>query len=84
MSITELTFRFTFVVGFFQTLFHNPFGKKLRPFWENKQGPKKKLTLSKVVTLNLLEVLYAGTGCENISPDCGRGHPLQRVFSTAA
>ncbi len=30
------------------------FGKKIRHFWENKRGSKKKLTLSEVVTLNLL------------------------------
>ena len=54
MSNKELTILFTFVDDFFQALFHAPFGKKLRHLWENKRGPKKKLTLSEVVTLNLL------------------------------
>ena len=54
MSTNELTFLFTFVDDFFQALFHASFGKKLRHFWENKRGPSKKLTLSEVVTLNLL------------------------------
>jgi hypothetical protein len=54
MNTNELTFLFTFVDDFFQALFHTPFGKKLRHLWENKRGPKKKLTLSEVVTLNLV------------------------------
>ena len=54
MSNKELTILFTFVDDFFQALFHAPFGKKLRHLWENKRGPKKNLTLSEVVTLNLL------------------------------
>jgi hypothetical protein len=54
MSNNELTILFTFVDDFFQALFHAPFGKKLRHLWENKRGRQKKLTLSEVVTLNLL------------------------------
>ncbi len=54
MNTNELTFLFTFVDDFFQVLFHTPFGKKLRHLWENKRGPKKKLTLSEVVTQNLV------------------------------
>jgi hypothetical protein len=54
MSTNELTLLFTFVDDFFQALFHAPFGKKLRHLWENKRGRQKKLTLSEVVTLNLL------------------------------
>ena len=54
MSTKELTILFTFVDNFFQALFRLHLGKKLRHFWENKRGPKKKLTLSEVVTLNLL------------------------------
>ncbi len=54
MSNKELTILFTFVDDFFQALFHAPLGKKLRHIWENKRGPKKRLTLSEVVTLNLL------------------------------
>ena len=55
MNTSELTFLFTFVDDFFQALFHTPFGKKLRHLWENKRDPKKKLTLSEVVTFNLLK-----------------------------
>jgi hypothetical protein len=54
MNNVELTILYTFVDDFFQALFHSSLGKKLRHFWENKRGPKKKLTLSEVVTLNLL------------------------------
>jgi hypothetical protein len=54
MNNFELTILYTFVDDFFQVLFHSSLGKKLRHFWENKRGPKKKLTLSEVVTLNLL------------------------------
>ena len=54
MSTTELTILYTFVDDFFQALFHSSLGEKLRHYWENKRGPKKKLSLSEVVTLNLL------------------------------
>ncbi len=54
MSNKELTILYTFVDDFFQALFHSSLGKKLCHLWENKRGPKKKLTLSEVVTLNLL------------------------------
>ena len=54
MNNKELTILYTFVDDFFQALFHSSIGKKIRHFWENKRGPKKKLTLSEVVTLNLL------------------------------
>lgn len=54
MNTQELIILFTFVDDFFQALFRASLGKKLQHFWENKRGPKKKLTLSEVVTLNLL------------------------------
>jgi len=54
MNNQELIILFTFIEDFFQALFRSNFGKKIRHFWENKRGPKKKLTLSEVVTLNLL------------------------------
>jgi len=54
MSNKELTILFTFVDDFFQVLFDALFVKKLWHLWENKRGPKKKLTLSEVVTLNLV------------------------------
>lgn len=54
MNNKELTILYTFIDDFFQALFNSSLGKKLRHFWENKRGPKKKLTLSEVVTLNLL------------------------------
>jgi hypothetical protein len=54
MNNTELTILYTFIDDFFQALFQSSLGNKLRHFWENKRGPKKKLTLSEVVTLNLL------------------------------
>jgi len=44
MNSNELTFLFTFGDGFYQALFHTSFKKKLRYHWENKRGPKKKLT----------------------------------------
>ena len=56
MNNIELTILYTFVDDFFQALFHSSLGKKLRYFWENRRGSKKKLTLSEVVTLNLLRV----------------------------
>jgi hypothetical protein len=54
MSNKELTILFTFVDDFVQALFHAPFEKKLRHLRENRRGPKKKLTLSEVVALNLV------------------------------
>ena len=56
MNNKELTILYTFVDDFFQALFHSSLGKKLRYFWEDKRGPKKKLSLSEVVTLNLLRI----------------------------
>lgn len=54
MSNKEFIILYTFVDDFFQALFHSSLGKKIRHFWENKRGPKKKLALSEVMTLNLL------------------------------
>ncbi|MGQ9617012.1 MAG: hypothetical protein ACUVWJ_11510 [Spirochaetota bacterium] len=54
MNTQELIILYTLVDDFFQSLFRSSLGKKLGHFWENKRGPKKKLSLSEVVTLNLL------------------------------
>ena len=54
MNNKELIILFTFIDDFFQALFKSYLGKKLRHFWENKRGPKKRLTLSEVVTLNVM------------------------------
>jgi len=57
MNNKELTILFTFVDDFFQALFNAPFGKKLRHLGENRRGPRKKLTLSEVVTLTCCDSL---------------------------
>lgn len=54
MNTQELIILFTFGDDFFQALFRSSPGEKLQHFWENKRGPKKKLTLYKVVTLDML------------------------------
>jgi len=64
MSNKELTILFTFVDDFFQALFRSHLGKKLSHFWENKRGPKKKLTLSpydKIFIVNIAKINYKHT-----------------------
>lgn len=54
MNNKELTILFTFIDDFFQAFFYASIGKKLKHLWDNKRGPKKKLILAEVVTLNLM------------------------------
>jgi len=54
MNNKELIILFTFIDDFFQALFKSYLGKELRHFWENRRGPKKRLTLSEVITLNVM------------------------------
>lgn len=56
MSTAELTILYTFIDVLLQAFFHSSLGKNLRHYWENKRGPRKKLSLSEVVTLNLLRL----------------------------
>lgn len=54
MNNKELTILFTFIDDFFQAFFNAPIEKKFTHVWHNRRGPKKKLSLSEVVTLNLM------------------------------
>lgn len=54
MHINELTLLYTIIDDFFQSFFETILWQNIKCFWLNKRGPKKQLSLSEVVTLNMM------------------------------
>ena len=54
MNDHMITVLYTFIDDFFKSFFKTKLWKNLRHYWINKRGPKKKLSLSEVVTLNII------------------------------
>jgi hypothetical protein len=54
MCKLKLTTLYTFIDDFFIAFFQTDIWKRLKHLWEGKRGMKKKLSLSEVITLNIL------------------------------
>lgn len=54
MNEFELTLLYTIIDDFFQPLFKTKLWKSLKHIWVSKRGPKMKLSLSEVITLNMM------------------------------
>lgn len=54
MPIFELILLYTIIDDFFQSFYETKLWQCLKYFWLNQRGPLKKLTLSEVVTLNMM------------------------------
>src|SRR4030042_890162 len=54
MNVNELTLLYTIIDDFFQSFFETILWQNIKCFWLNKRGPKKQLSLSEVVTLNMM------------------------------
>jgi hypothetical protein len=54
MNETMLITVYCFVDEFINTIMNYPIGKMIREQWEGKRGPKRRLSLAGIITLNIL------------------------------
>lgn len=58
MMLQYTTEIFIFIDNFLKKLFETKIGKEMLKHWNNKRGPKKQLSLSEIITINIIRFYY--------------------------